>query len=409
MDPASPGQLAKIRVNEKEQRIPALDGVRGLAILGVMACHFATAGWPNTVTGRVAFRAVDAGWAGVDLFFVLSGFLITGILLDAKAAPHYFRNFYMRRVLRIFPLYYGFLVLIFWGLPFVLPFTPAMGAITTHQGWLWCYGTNLFMGAKGTWFFEKDWLKLGHFWSLAIEEQFYLGWPLVVFLFSRRTLIGVCLGCLAFSLAARILLVGLDAPKICAEIMTPCRFDALAAGALGVLLLRGQQEHLFRRARAAACLLALGIVVIGFSRRTWDATDPVVQTIGYSVMDLFFAALLILCVAPSQPNWLARFFSQPALKWFGAYSYAIYVFHVPLMPLFDKLFPVEELGLRLGSAYFGVVAHAILAAAISSLLAFGSWHLYEKHFLKLKKYFAPKRREAAPAALPLVRAPQAIP
>jgi peptidoglycan/LPS O-acetylase OafA/YrhL len=408
MDATSPSELTMLK-NEAEKRIPALDGVRGLAILGVMACHFAISGWPDTVTGRLVNRAAGTGWAGVDLFFVLSGFLITGILLDAKTAPHYFRNFYMRRVLRIFPLYYGFLILIFLGLPLILPFTPAIGPIVAHQGWLWGYGTNLYMGWKGTWFFEKDWLKLGHFWSLAIEEQFYLGWPLVVFLFSRRTLIGTCIACLAFSLAARILLVGLDAPKICAEIMTPCKIDALAAGALAVLLLRGNHEQIFRRVRAAACVFAVAVVAIGIYRRTWDSVDPVVQTIGYSVMDLLFAALVILCVAPSQPNWLGRFFSHPALKWFGTYSYAIYVFHVPLMPVFSRLFPTKELTLRLGSAYVAVVVHTILAVAISSLLAFASWHLYEKHFLKLKRYFAPKRREAAPVPLPLVQVPEAMP
>src|SRR5882672_5687186 len=101
-----------------EQRIPALDGLRGVAILMVLLNHFLPD--RNYAPSRVMTwlsNAARSGWAGVDLFFVLSGFLITGILIEAKASPHYFRNFYMRRVLRIFPLYYGALVLVFVILP----------------------------------------------------------------------------------------------------------------------------------------------------------------------------------------------------------------------------------------------------------------------------------------------------
>src|SRR5215216_5117511 len=127
MEPDTRDQTASVaRAGAAPPRghIPALDGIRGIAILMVMLCHFTNRGLPNTIVGKIVRRSFEAGWSGVDLFFVLSGFLITGILFDSKPQAHYFRNFYVRRTLRIFPLYYGFLIALFWILPHVHPFTP---------------------------------------------------------------------------------------------------------------------------------------------------------------------------------------------------------------------------------------------------------------------------------------------
>ena len=140
------------------------------------------------------------GWIGVDLFFVLSGFLITGILYDAKGGPHYFRNFYMRRSLRIFPLYYAFLILIFA----VMPLLRASGA--DHVGkqvWMWTYLSNVLFARVG---WEGMPAHTTHLWSLAIEEQFYLLWPLLVWLASRRRLIQLCVGSIAVAFATRLVL-----------------------------------------------------------------------------------------------------------------------------------------------------------------------------------------------------------
>ena len=149
----------------RRSHIPALDGLRGIAVLTVMWLHFVFL-VPRTGGERLFWNLSETGWIGVDLFFVLSGFLITGILYDAKGGPHYFRNFYMRRSLRIFPLYYAFLILIFA----VMPLLRASGA--DHVGkqlWMWTYLSNVLFARVG---WEGMPAHTTHLWSLAIEEQF---------------------------------------------------------------------------------------------------------------------------------------------------------------------------------------------------------------------------------------------
>ncbi|MBV8281847.1 MAG: acyltransferase, partial [Candidatus Eremiobacteraeota bacterium] len=164
--------------------MPALDGVRGLAILMVLLVHFLADLLPTTNSVEHAIVYVAGyGTYGVDLFFILSGFLITGILYDASDKTFYFYNFYMRRFLRIFPLYYGVLALLF----FVAPLIPRLqGATLNHlvgrQGWAWLYGVNIYTAIQGEWNLSF----INHFWSLAVEEQFYLFWPMVVYLLARR-------------------------------------------------------------------------------------------------------------------------------------------------------------------------------------------------------------------------------
>ncbi len=164
--------------------MPALDGVRGLAVLMVLLDHFVGDMLPPTNSvERVIVYVTAYGAYGVDLFFVLSGFLITGILYDARDKTSYFRNFYMRRFLRIFPLYYGVLALLF----FVAPLIPLLQGATLdylveRQAWAWLYGVNIYTAIRGEWALSF----INHFWSLSVEEQFYLFWPLVVYLLARR-------------------------------------------------------------------------------------------------------------------------------------------------------------------------------------------------------------------------------
>src|SRR3954466_6828035 len=185
--------------------IATLDGLRGVAILLVMLCHFL--GLLHTGNHRLdslLHLGFGHGWVGVNLFFVLSGFLITGILLDAKSSPRYFRNFYARRTLRIFPLYYGVLFVCFA----ILPLFPGSNsadflALRSRQGWLWTYCTNIKIVLDGDWKFATPLLDLGHFWSLAVEEHFYLVWPLLVFLLPTRALVKACIGVIVVAGLAR--------------------------------------------------------------------------------------------------------------------------------------------------------------------------------------------------------------
>ncbi|MEN1682052.1 MAG: acyltransferase, partial [Planctomycetota bacterium] len=170
--------------------VPALDGVRGVAVLLVVVYHAAYLASPTGVAEVVFATVRDALWCGVDLFFVLSGFLITRILLATVGSPRYFRSFYLRRTVRIFPLYYGVLLLLFVGLPAAAwlaggPLQSVVDGETyqslwSRQAWLWAYVQN-FLQSSG----PSQLPGLGHFWSLAIEEQFYLAWPAAVWLVGR--------------------------------------------------------------------------------------------------------------------------------------------------------------------------------------------------------------------------------
>ena len=187
--------------------------------------------------GVPLYHLSKSGWIGVDLFFVLSGFLITGILCDTREAPGYFRYFYARRVLRIFPLYYGFLLVWTMLLAWFPVFTTGPAArLAGQQWWYWLYLANLHIGfASGPTPGEPT-----VFWSLAVEEQFYLLWPLVVAHLSRARLQAACLG----SWRSLCLLVSRgmspsrpsDRPRPCTS--DPTRMDALATGALLAVLAR---------------------------------------------------------------------------------------------------------------------------------------------------------------------------
>src|SRR5258706_4512290 len=315
--------------------IPALDGLRGVAILLVMLCHFL--GLLKTGNHRLdslLHLGFGHGWVGVNLFFVLSGFLITGILLDAKNSPRYFRNFYARRTLRIFPLYYGVLFVCFA----ILPFFPGSNsadflALRSRQGWLWAYCTNVKIVLDGDWKFGTPLLDLGHFWSLAVEEHFYLVWPLLVFLLPTRALVKTCLTIIVIVGAARTWWVithgsPTDTKLLPAFVLTPFRMDDLAMGSLLAVLVRSPTARI-KLARYAMPALGLSTILLGINLAMPSLLhrQTLLQTTGYSAISLFFVCLLSATVFAERGCLLSRLFSSAALRRVGKYAYGLYVFN----------------------------------------------------------------------------------
>lgn len=369
--------------------LAGLDGVRGLAILMVMAVHLVGDATSHTIGQRLVVKAASFGVLGVNLFFVLSGFLITGILLDAKGQPSYFRNFYARRTLRIFPLYYLALGLLFIVLPQVTAPSPLLEQARLHQVWLWTYTTNFYIALQSSW---AALTYVSHFWSLAIEEHFYLLWPFVVFNFRREALERICIGVVVFGLALRIgaSLAGMSELSI--SVLTPCRIDTLCCGGLFALLARRDAgvEVLVRRSGRAA--LTLGAMIVALS--AWCATTklglPVLHQVRNTAYALFFAALSLASLQ-SRTTTSGRIFQNGALRFFGKYSYGLYVYHGIFTWYLYETRAEDRLDTLLGNHWLTIVARAALGVGASLVVALLSYHLFEKRFLALKKFFESDR------------------
>jgi peptidoglycan/LPS O-acetylase OafA/YrhL len=377
-------------------RLPGLDGLRGCAILLVMAVHFVGNATPRTWAERLAVKLSSYGLLGVDLFFVLSGFLITGLLLDAKSDPHYFRNFYARRTLRIFPLYYAVLALLFLVLPRVAALPLPLEESRVHQAWLWTYTANFFIAAEASWALPY----VSHFWSLAIEEHFYLVWPLVVFGVRREALERICLAVVGAALALRIALSLLGMSELSISVLTPCRLDAICVGALLAAVARreGGPALLLRRSRAAA--LAAGgaaLLVSAFCAATRTGL-AVLHPVRGTLYAVFFGALLLLAARPPEEGLLARAFQAPWLRIFGKYSYGLYIYQGILSFHMGEMRAQDRLAAMLGSNALAMTGQAVLGVGVSLALAALSYEVFEKRFLALKKLFAPGSAAVAPAA-----------
>lgn len=370
--------------------IPVLDGLRGIAILMVVVFH-TTRLRATAPADDLYFMFGRSAWIGVDLFFVLSGFLITGILYDTKTHQGFFKNFYARRILRIFPLYYlvvGFAIFIGTEIDF---FSPAhVPDPRPRQWWYWLYLSN-FLAAKE----RLGHLILGPTWSLAIEEQFYLVWPLLVYLLPRTGMMGVCLLCSGVALGLRIYLFYSGVHSSALYVLTPTRLDPLAIGSFIALAVRG-------KGGVRACLRWGYLVLVAsgagvaylLSQGLLNKKLPEMILFGYSTVALFFGAALLCLIAVRPDRLFIRLLTIPALLLFGKLSYALYLFNRPLVNVVESyLFHYRSFPRWWGSSIPGQVIFTLLVIATSLLLAYCSWHIFEKHFLKLKRYFPSHKRE----------------
>ena len=399
----------RIRTESSEVRItasghiPVLDGLRGVAILMVLIGHFyrksfISEAYPGTVTNIVG-RIVAMNGYGVELFFVLSGFLITGILLDTRQEEGFFRKFYMRRILRIFPLYYGALAVVLFILPHFVEFDEGARRIAAHQVWLWTYMVNY--PAAGWIWDDSQLFYLGHFWSLAVEEHFYLIWPAVVALVSRRGLYAVCASLIGVGIACRLLLAlqGADAPTFF-QWTTLQKLDGLVAGALLAAVLRDASlTSLLPTGRAFRWMFGsagFALLIYVWMPRTWHI--PALSVFTELLVAFFFGLLLLQALRLQHHQALHRIFTTRLLVMFGKYSYGIYVIHGILRPCFERVFDPTGYSQRFGLPFFYQFVYWLLTIAISFVLAYVSYQFFEKRFLAFKSHFEYSRRTPHPSA-----------
>ncbi len=286
-----------------QKHFSTLDGLRGLAVLYVFIFHFSefeSFSWKS----EVYLRFVKLGWSGVDLFFVLSGFLLSGILIDSKNSFHYYRNFYIRRSLRILPLHYSFLILTLFILP-LLSAGLADIALRGQKYWAPYFFflanfVNMATGWKGNW--------LDPMWSLAVEEQFYFFWPKIVKSLSQSKLKFLCFAIILICPLIRLGLIVLEVNPLINYVFILSRLDALAVGGLVAILYREKSKILLDRNLAVlGALFGAGIAVVYY-------TSPFARTfasmfVGYSFLAVFYGALLASLLHPDEKHLRTRVFS----------------------------------------------------------------------------------------------------
>jgi peptidoglycan/LPS O-acetylase OafA/YrhL len=370
--------------------LPALDGLRGVAIGLVLLIHF----WlylgmtDKTLLDRAVNRVFLGAWVGVDLFFTLSGFLITGILLDTKSDRRPLYNFYGRRFLRIFPPYYLFLTVYLVLIAHLLK-PPLFAPELPYQAWYWTYAANIRVAIHG-W---RDPV-LVHFWSLAVEEQFYLVWPFVVLGCDRRTLGRCAAGMVVIALGLRVLCWKLKMAEA-AYALTPCRMDSLAAGAFVAVQMREgvARETMLKWAKRAGLAACAGIAAIAVTLGRFSHFDAPTYTLGISLVAVASASVITAACCAGEGSVVYRVFAGSGLRAMGRVSYGMYILHVPilcllLLPGLDMRHTKPVLG---GNLAPWLVLETILGGGVIYLGALASWHIYEKRLLGLKRYFSDER------------------
>jgi peptidoglycan/LPS O-acetylase OafA/YrhL len=370
----------------KRKHVPVLDGIRGLAIIAVLSRHVAYVFQAHGPFTRWFLPILQFGSRGVDLFFVLSGFLITGILLDTKSAGNRASSFYGRRVLRIFPIYYLALAVVFVGEHFSTLIKDAgnlqnpldhISHVLYFQNFipLWHHG-DYPLGV------------LGPFWSLAVEEQFYLIWPMLVWRLSSKTILKICAGAMVTTLALRIIFMPIFGFAIWIYAFTFTRADGLFVGAALAVILATKGEFPKPLVIGLACagvgfLAVIPIFVPAYE--IWE-TGRLEALLGTTGVALCSGALIAYCLTYRDSR-LARLFQMSWLRNFGKYSYGIYVIHATVYYAGETFLAARGINYPFSTSF--AFAYAITMIAIAYGLAWLSFNFFESRFLDLKRYFEP--------------------
>jgi peptidoglycan/LPS O-acetylase OafA/YrhL len=346
--------------------MPQLDGVRAIAVLMVFVSHWV----PWRHQGGFPWNNF-----GVDLFFVLSGFLITGILLEGRRYVEEegqgrlltLRQFYLRRALRIFPLYYAFLLAYAFS---------AASPVDELTPWLWTYTLNLFRV-----FIDNNWeAPISHLWSLSVEEQFYLVWPWVILLVPQRLLLPALFCAVAVGPVAKIILAMHDLPERAIRFFTLSRLDTLALGGLlayavhrhGLqLVARGRHvERLFRIGLPMFCVV-VGLRAVGIGSTNWTILELSAETL--------VCGWIVIRAADGFGGTAGRLLASAPMVYLGQISYGLYLLHKPI-PTLVRMCGIDTNAIPVGITFLLYAALAIMAATVS-------WYLFEGPINALKRKF----------------------
>ncbi len=374
-------------VNYK-RHIGSLDGLRGVAIAVVFLHHY----YPRPPQGPLAAVA-SLGWVGVDLFFVLSGFLITGILFDTLHTPKTLKNFFARRALRLFPVY-----LLLVGLVLVFA-KPLQVPLSWRDIPFFAYAAN-WVDAFGVRPTFGPYLRFDHLWSLAVEEQFYLLWAPVVFLLKgRRRIMVACAVGVITAAVLRAVGVGHVGPLVLYENLFT-RMDSILCGAAFALAIRGESAALWLNKKVLWVFVAVGLGVLAYaclvSHSLFDQRAPMLR-VGYLGNDLWCVGVLGLALIENSVN---RALNSPALRFVGRYSYGLYLWHEAPRPL------LEMLQRRIEQASGPLWLSRPLACAVLFALCLGvaivSFHVIELPCLRLKRFFVYEDPQGTPREEPSI-------
>lgn len=361
-------------------RIPALDGLRGIAILLVLMRHSIFGMETHSKWLSVLLAAGQLSWSGVDLFFVLSGFLIGGILLDARNSPNYFKTFYIRRAYRIFPLYFAVTALFLFR---HLSFHIFPGSLGDHSPLLIPAAAYLTL-TQNVWMASLGWFgptAMQATWSLAVEEQFYLTAPLLIRKIRPRRMVAALISVIVTAPLLRMLLhYKFTHGNFACYVLMPCRADALCLGVLAALLVRNPKFWQQLCAKRALLWWSTGIFLVGIAWMTYKGYDPFsspMNTVGYSWIALFYTGCLLLAVSTAR-GWSHRLLCGPGLKGLGAIAYCSYLIHMPLIlagrRVLQSLAHAWPTSTWLVGGLLGVAATLVIASL--------SWEYFEKPLLR---------------------------
>jgi peptidoglycan/LPS O-acetylase OafA/YrhL len=355
-----------------------LDGLRGLAILSILVWHYAHLFKPaDDSIAYYVMAAFRLSWSGVDLFFVLSGFLIGGILIDHRDAKNLWPVFYLRRGFRILPLYFFILILFVF---FLQDFSwPSNNEPLNDSLPLWSYATftqNFLMGLRGT--FGSSWL--GPTWSLAIEEQFYIFLPFLIVFLKPKLLPWFVMGAIVIAIPLRIVFYHTDSVFLSFFVLMPCRMDSLLMGVACAIVYRSPDAMNFIRSNRSAAnitmaILFYAVIVMGFVSPHPYSRGMVFG--GYTLLAALYAAVLLVSI--DDTGILRKLTTWTPLRKLGEIAFGVYLTHEITLGLAFIALRGKHPEIKTAADVFTVLAALVATIAFSK----ASWEFVERRLVSI--------------------------